>query len=60
MSQYTVIRGVDCEVCTATPCVGIESPTGEVLCTNLCGSHFFGDRSMIDPDRWNDPLEATE
>lgn len=28
--------------------------------TNLCGPHFFGDRMMIDWDRWNDREEGTE
>lgn len=60
MDQYTVIRGVDCEKCAATPVVGIRTPSGEVVCTSLCGPHFFGDRSMIDPDLWNEPREATE
>jgi len=60
MDQYTVVRGVDCEVCTATPVVGIISPTEDILCTNLCGPHFFGDRMMVDPDLWNEQKDATE
>lgn len=53
----------ECEKCGTTPTVVVRDPepTGEAIHEpKLCGICFFKDRSMIDPELWNEPLEATE
>lgn len=60
MQQYQPIYNVDCAECDWTTCVGLVDEDGQVTCTNLCGWHFFADKSMQDPDLWNDLREATE
>ena len=58
--QYIPIYQVSCAVCEASPVVGLKAPSGTIICLGLCGSHFFGDRSMFDPEEWNTQQEATE
>lgn len=58
--QYCPIYQVSCAQCEAAPVVGIRSPGGTIICTHLCGPHFFGDRNMTDPENWNNAQEATE
>jgi hypothetical protein len=58
--EYFAIYQIDCAICGATPCVALRSPSGQFSSTGLCGSHFFGDRTMMDPSEWNRPAEATE
>ena len=58
--EYEPIYQVECEVCATGPVVGIRTPAGRIASSGFCGPHFFGDRLMIDPERWNQTLEATE
>ena len=58
--QYTPIYQIECATCGAAPVVGIRAPSGVIIVTSLCGAHFFGDRLMMDPERWNEAQEATE
>lgn len=63
MTQYLADYERECSRCGYKPCVAVHSPegTGEsVHFTGLCGIDFFQDRSMIDPELWNEPKEATE
>jgi hypothetical protein len=57
---YEAIYQVECAVCGASPVVGLRAPSGIIASTGLCGSHFFGDRLMLDPEEWNSRQEATE
>jgi len=59
-SQYTPIYQVECAECGIAPVVGIRAPSGVIICSALCGPHFFGDRLMLEPERWNQQQEATE
>jgi hypothetical protein len=48
----------ECRICGASPCVIVDDHNqGE---TELCGSHFFNDPSMIEWELWNEPKESTE
>lgn len=48
----------ECRICGASPCVVVDNhPQGD---TELCGIHFFSDRSMIDWELWNEEIESTE
>lgn len=58
--QYCPINQVRCAECDATPVVGIRAPSGVIICSHLCGPHFFGDRAMVDTEQWNNQMEATE
>lgn len=63
MTVYLADFSNECEKCDTTPCVAVHDPepTGvSVHFTNLCGICFFSDRSMIDPELWNDQIEGTE
>ena len=60
MNNYTAIYQVECTICGASPVVGIKTPSGQIASTGLCGAHFFGQRSMLDPEEWNYQLESTE
>lgn len=45
-------------MCEATPCVVVYDPDTRINSeTELCGAHFFNDRYMLDPERWNEPDE---
>jgi hypothetical protein len=59
-AEYTAIYQVECTVCGASPVVGLHTPSGHIASTGLCGSHFFGDRSRLDPEEWNAQPESTE
>jgi hypothetical protein len=53
----------ECSRCGTSPCVVVSDPepTGAKRHdTELCGVHFFRDKTMIDPELWNDSQEATE
>jgi len=58
--MYEPIFNIECVECGAEPVVGIRDDEGSLRCTHLCGPDFFGDRSMADPDLWNNPSESTE
>jgi len=60
MDRYIAIYQVNCAVCEHTPVVGLRTPSGQIASTGLCGSHFWGDRSMLDPEDWNKPQDPTE
>lgn len=60
MNQYLPIWQSNCGQCDTTPVVGILTPSRQIINTNLCGGHFFGDRLMTDPELWNNHREATE
>lgn len=45
----------ECRECGTTPTVIVEGHSCPH--THLCGPHFFADRSMVDWERWNDPVE---
>lgn len=48
----------ECRECGTSPTViVVDHPVPE---TDLCGWHFFADRSMIDWQLWNDDPEDTE
>jgi hypothetical protein len=48
----------ECRVCGSSPCVVVDNhPQGN---TELCGACFFGDKSMVDWQEWNEELEDTE
>lgn len=48
----------ECRECGTSPTVVVLGhPIPE---TELCGWHFFANRSMIDWERWNDREEDTE
>ena len=58
---YLADYSLECSLCSTSPCVIARDPeTRSCHDTELCGSCFFKDRSMIDPELWNEPLEATE
>ena len=57
---YLPIWQAECQVCGAAPIVGMRSPSGHIISTGMCGPHFFGDKTMDDPDNWNNAQEATE
>jgi hypothetical protein len=58
MQTYHPDFDQECRICGASPTVVVDNhPQGE---TELCGQHFFNDRSMAEWDLWNEPLEATE
>lgn len=60
---YLADFSCECSRCQTTPCVAVRDPDihgTAVHDTQLCGTCFFRDRSMIDPELWNDPQEATE
>lgn len=57
---YVAIYQVECSICGASPVVGIHTPSGQIASVGLCGIHFFGDRSMLDPEEWNRLSESTE
>lgn len=48
----------ECHVCGASPCVIVEGHAQPD--TQLCGPHFFHDRTMVDWELWNDQPEDTE
>lgn len=56
---YTPIFGQACARCDYNVCVGIQNDEG-VSSTNLCGVHFFSDRTMVDWELWNEDKESTE
>lgn len=60
MQTYEAIYGVECSICTSTPVVGLRTPAGNLAATGFCGPHFFGDRTMVDPEEWNTEMEAME
>jgi len=49
---------IDCRECGRLPTVIVVGH----ICpdTELCGVHFFSDRSMLDYDLWNNQSEGTE
>lgn len=48
----------ECRLCGTKPCVVVD---GHITPdTELCGTCFFGDRSMVDWDLWNNQQEDTE
>ena len=49
---------LECRECGAKPTVTVVGH----ICpdTELCGGHFFADRTMIDWELWNEQLEDTE
>lgn len=60
---YLADFSTECSKCDATPCVTVRDLDihgTQLHDTGLCGIHFFRDRSMIDPELWNEPQEATE
>ena len=57
---YIAIYQSECAICGTAPVVGFWTPSGQLASTNFCGSHFFGDRAMMDVELWNLPKEATE
>lgn len=60
---YLADHSQECERCGTLPTVVVRDPepTGTpVHDTALCGVCFFHDRTMVDPELWNDPREATE
>jgi len=57
---YVAIWQVECGICGGGPAVGLRTPSGYITSSGLCGPHFFGDKTMSDPDNWNQPQEATE
>ena len=59
-AEYIAIYQVHCGVCDASPVVGLKAPSGILASTGLCGVHFFGDRSMMDPDEWNEQPTSTD
>ena len=59
-ATYVAIYQVECAVCAGSPVVGIHTPSGQIASTGLCGVHFWGDRTMLDPDEWNEEKESTE
>jgi hypothetical protein len=56
---YVPIYNVECWECEDSPVVGILDDLA-VRSTGRCGRHYFHDRSMTDPDNWNEPPETTE
>lgn len=53
----------ECSRCGTSPTVVVRDPepTGEAIHEpGLCGICFFSDRSMIDPELWNDQVEDSE
>jgi hypothetical protein len=58
--EYLAIYQVECAECGHSPVVGLRTPSGHIASTGLCGSHFFGDRSKLDPEDWNTLSESTE
>lgn len=63
MSLFLADFTNECEKCGTTPCVAVHDPepTGTTIhFTGLCGVCLFHDRSMVDPELWNEPKEATE
>lgn len=60
---YLADHSNECSNCGASPTVVVRDhePTGQAVHeTHRCGTCFFKDRSMVDPELWNEPLEATE
>lgn len=60
---YLADFSTECSRCGTTPCVTVRDPERhgtQLHDTDLCGTCFFKDRSMIDPELWNEPQEATE
>lgn len=48
----------ECKDCGSIPTVIVVGhPVPE---TNLCGSHFFSDRLMVDWNEWNNQPDTTE
>jgi hypothetical protein len=47
-----------CIQCGTSPCVVVDGHIQPE--TELCGICFFGDRSMIDWELWNETVEDTE
>lgn len=60
---YFADHSNECQKCGTSPTVVVRDPepTGVAVHeTELCGCCFFHDRSMVDPELWNEPQEATE
>jgi hypothetical protein len=48
----------ECSICGACPTVIV---TGHIQPdTELCGVCFWHDRSMVDWELWNEPIESTD
>jgi hypothetical protein len=60
MNLYEAIFNLECYECSRSPIVGLRSDEGTLQATNLCGTCFFCDRLMEDPDLWNNRPESTE
>lgn len=62
MRTYIALYNVSCAEgdCEQSPVVGLKTDDDRIEVTYLCGQHFFGCRSMVDPDEWNDQPESTE
>jgi len=61
METFIPIFDQECNQCGDTPCVGVRNSDNiGIRSTGVCGLHFFFDRSMIDWEVWNDPVEGTE
>lgn len=63
MTFYLADHEAQCDRCGTSPCVvarDFDCHGTKLHDTGLCGPHFFRDRSMIDPEQWNEPMEATE
>ena len=56
---YVPIFDQECDLCAASPCVGLTLEEG-VRSTARCAVCFFGDRAMLDWQDWNDREESTE
>lgn len=60
MAHYTPNFDKPCYVCSAKPTVRVEDHEHGVPDTELCGPHFFLDRTMSDWEMWNNQREDTE
>jgi hypothetical protein len=65
LSTYVPIFDAECRNCDHSPVVGLvekgqHGNPDRIRSTNMCGPHFFADRSMVDWDKWNDDVEGTE
>lgn len=49
---------IECRICETKPTVTVVEHVEPD--TELCGPHFFADKTMVDYELWNDQLDATE
>lgn len=58
---YLADHSSECTKCGFEPTViVVDQETNRPQPTDLCGSCFFQDKTMIDPSEWNEEREATE